>query len=73
MHYAALDCCCRRLGPVLDIQLIEDALHVILDGVLGDVQDIGDLLIGQSFDNQLEHFQLACAQDWTRDLRLQGG
>ena len=46
MHDAALDRGCRGLRAVLHAEFVQDVLHVVLDGVLGDVQVVRDLLIG---------------------------
>jgi hypothetical protein len=37
-----------RLVPVMEVELGEDALHVILDRVLADHQTLGDLGVGEA-------------------------
>src|SRR4051794_39946484 len=36
------------LGAVVDGQLPQDRAHVVLDGLLGDRQGVGDLLVGHA-------------------------
>ena len=50
------------LHPVLEVQLLEDVLQVVLDGVLGDRQGRGDLLVAPALRHQLEHALLARGQ-----------
>jgi len=42
----------NRLIAVFGVYLAENAMHVILDGLLGKVQGAGDLLVGQSFSDE---------------------
>src|SRR4026209_955901 len=47
------------LGPVVDRQLAEDRAHVVLDGLLGDRQGVGDLLVGHALGDVVEDLDLA--------------
>ena len=51
-----------HLGPVLEVELLEDVLQVELDGVLADHQRGRDLAIAGAGHQQLEHFRLARGQ-----------
>ncbi len=41
-----------RLIAVFGVYLTENTMHVILDGLLGQIQSVGDLLVGQSFSDE---------------------
>ena len=51
-----------RLGPVIDLELDEDALHVVLDGRDRDAQDAGNLGIGLAHPDPVEDLALARGQ-----------
>ena len=44
---------------VAEIELLEDVGDVLLDGVLADVQALGDPVVGEAFDDQREHVAFA--------------
>ena len=50
------------LVSAVEVQLGENALHVILDRVLADHQTLGDLGVGEARRHQLQHFQLSGSQ-----------
>src|SRR5947207_6026428 len=52
----------RGLGTALHTQLREDFAHVRLNGLLGIVQAVGDLLVGLPLGQQPQHFGLACGE-----------
>src|SRR5213593_2406262 len=47
------------LVPVAEVELGENALHVVLDRVLADHQTLGDLGVGEARRHQLQHLQLS--------------
>src|SRR5690606_19321079 len=49
----------HRLGAVADVALGEHVAHVGLDGLLGEEESLGDLLVGQALGDQHEHLFLA--------------
>src|SRR5262245_60960022 len=50
------------LGRRREVELAEDARHVLLDGALGDDEALCDRLVRASFRHQLEHLALARRQ-----------
>src|SRR5712692_6445124 len=56
------------LGTALQLQLREDAAHVVLGGAPADEQASRQLVIGETKAEQLEHLALATAQ-WRAALR----
>src|SRR5918999_3805236 len=53
--FRELHCLCAPLR----VELVEDTSRVRLDGVLADVEPLGDLAVAQPGGNQLEDLQLA--------------
>ena len=43
----------------VEVQLLEDVAHVVLDRVLGDVQLVRDLAVAHALGHELEHLELA--------------
>ena len=43
----------RRLHSVLNMQLLEDASQVVLDGILGDAESVGYLAVGRAGSEKL--------------------
>jgi len=58
----------RRLNPVAERELGEDAGHVGLDGPLADEELPGDLGVGQPAGNEAQDIQLALAEAAERAL-----
>src|SRR5690348_11251287 len=50
------------LGRGRQLQLPEDARHVLLHGALGDHHLLGDRVVGAALGHQLEHLALARAE-----------
>ena len=49
------------VGAGRDPELVEDARDVLLHAALGDLQPLGDALVGAALGHQLEHLALARA------------
>src|SRR5688500_15964398 len=54
------------LRAALHVQLHEDAAHVRLDGVLADVEQAGNLLVGFALGHQLQHLGLSIGERLVR-------
>src|SRR3954454_17885852 len=54
----------------VEVQLLEDVAHVVLDRVLRDVELVGDLTVREALSHELEHLELAVGQLRRRDLLL---
>src|SRR3954451_17584760 len=54
----------------VEVQLLEDVAHVVLDRVLRDVELVGDLTVREPLGHELEHLELAVGQLRRRDLLL---
>ena len=52
----------RRLRPIVDADLAEDVLDVLLDGLIADVEHLGDLLVRQSLGHLPQHVALTFGQ-----------
>src|SRR2546426_8881107 len=52
----------RRLPPAVDRELLENPMHVVLDGRRLDAQSSRDLLVGEPLLDQAQHRELARAQ-----------
>src|ERR1035437_1815820 len=52
----------HRFHAGVEVKLLEDVAHMVLDGVLGDVEGVGDLTVAHAFGHQLEHLELACGE-----------
>ena len=50
------------LRAVGDAELAQDVLHVLLDGLVADVEGLGDFLVAQPQGELLEHFVLALGE-----------
>src|SRR2546428_841838 len=48
-----------QAGDIVDVQLIHDLLPMLLNGFDADDQFAGDLFVGETFGDELEHFGLA--------------
>ena len=53
-----LDRVSHQLDPVVQLQLAQGVLHVVLDGAVGEVQPLSDLLVRQPLGHQAEHLGL---------------
>ncbi len=53
---------CYRLYAVTDSQFLEDMGHMAFDGIQGDHQRCGNLLIRVAPCDQVEYFQFALTQ-----------
>src|SRR5262245_17425003 len=51
-----------ELAPAAHADLLEDVRQVVLDGVLGDDQGLGDLAGGGAARDQVDHLPLARAE-----------
>src|ERR1051326_6029011 len=49
----------RSLRPVDDADLLVDVAHVVADGLLADLQPVGDLLVGKAGGHELQDLELA--------------
>ena len=58
-----------RVGPVGDVQLQENGLEMRLDGLLGQPEVMGDLLVGLSHRDEAQHCHLAFGQRVIGDVR----
>jgi hypothetical protein len=47
-----------RFDAAPDVQLLEDVRHVMLDGLLGEIQTLADLSICQAFPEELQDLTL---------------
>ena len=54
-----LDCGGDGLGPVRDLQLLNDVVHVISGGIGADLKSRADLLVGETLGHHLEDLPLA--------------
>jgi uncharacterized membrane protein len=61
-----------RLHPGVQVQLLQDVAHVVLHGVLRDVQLLGHLLVAHPCGHQLEHLELPAREHRRRELLLLG-
>ncbi len=53
----------RGLGPIRDVQLLQDVLHVRLDGRRTEgSSSCGDLLVRKAISHQFQHLQLSGRQ-----------
>ncbi len=52
----------HRLLPVLGLQLVLQAVHVPVDGMVGNLQTLADLHRGHAFREILQYFHLAAGQ-----------
>jgi hypothetical protein len=59
MNESSLNGHSNRFRAVGYVELGEDVLEIALGGVLGDVHDVGDLLVGQAFGEFVEDFDFA--------------
>lgn len=49
----------RHLGPIFQLQLLQNMLDVGLDRIDGDEEGVGYLGIGGPFGHQLQHFHFS--------------
>src|SRR5207253_3008784 len=59
-----------RLHPRVQVQLLEDVAHVVLDRVLGDVEVLGDLAVAHALGHELQHLELAVGETGRGELLL---
>src|SRR5215210_3609818 len=59
-----------RLGPVADTELAVERRGVVLDGVRGEEEPLGDLAVGRPLADQLEDLALAGGERHRRPLGL---
>src|SRR5438552_9813843 len=59
-----------RLHPRMQVQLLEDVAHVVLDRVLGDVEVLGDLAVAHALGHELQHLELAVGEPGGGELLL---
>ena len=59
----------RGLGSAGDAQLIQNMANMALDGLLGDVQCLGDFLVGLALRQQPQHLRLTLGQRLSDLLR----
>src|SRR5580700_9635590 len=52
----------HRMGAVICVQLGKDAAHVPFDRILRNYQAVGDYLVGATFSDHAQHFNLARRQ-----------
>src|SRR5450759_4266376 len=52
----------RGLHARVQLELLQDVAHMVLDGVLRDEQRSGDVLVRHAAGDQLEHLELALGQ-----------
>src|SRR5215217_9254039 len=57
------------LHPRVQVQLLEDVPDVVLDGVLRDVELLGDVAVVEPLGNQLQDLHLAVGEPRRRNLR----
>ena len=57
------------VGPIGDVQLQENGLEMRLDGLLGQPELMGDLLVGLSHRDEAQHCHLAFGQRVIGDVR----
>src|SRR3546814_2869344 len=54
----------------VQVQLLEDVPHVVLHGVLGDVELTGDLPVAHPLSHELQHLELATrSEEHTSELQ----
>ena len=62
MDDAALEGSRDRFGAVNDFEFPEYALKMIFGGVVADVEDIGDFLVGETFREVLQDLDFTRSQ-----------
>src|SRR5438445_2775803 len=56
----------HRLHARMEVELLEDVAHVVLDRVLRDVQPASDLTVGEPVGREAEHLELPVGELRTR-------
>jgi hypothetical protein len=51
-------------GPIRDVERFQDVRDVALDRGFGEMQALGDLVVGEAEGHQLQYIALVLRQDW---------